>query len=120
MQIKQIPERLRALLSTLPKPHKPSKANLFLLIVSFAAAVVIWGLLVPDTTPHISGIPVSCDLTGTKAEDYALQLLPESEAALKELTVTADIEGNRTAIGGFNRSNLVAYVDFDDMTKEAG
>ena len=120
MQIKQIPGRLRTLLSVLPKPHKPSKENLFLLIVSLASAMLLWAYIVPDMTPHITDIPVSCDLTGTRAEDYALQLLPESEAALREMTVTADIEGNRAAIGGLNKKNLEAYVDFDKVSNTPG
>ena len=115
MHIKQLPGRLRALLSALPKPHKPSRANLFLLLVSFAAAVLIWALIVPDMKPHYTDIPVIADLTDTKAEDYDLQLLPESEAALAELKVAADIVGNRTAIGGLSKNDLVAYVDFDDV-----
>lgn len=120
MHIKQLPGRLRALLSALPKPHKPSRANLFLLLVSFAAAVLIWALIVPDMKPHYTDIPVIADLTDTKAEDYDLQLLPESEAALAELKVAADIVGNRTAIGGLSKKDLVAYVDFDDVRKDVG
>lgn len=120
MKLNQIPKRLGGLLSALPKPHKPGRENLFLLIVSFLAAVLLWTNLVPDDPKKWTLDGISVDLTDTQAESYNLKLLPESEAALSAQKVKVSIEGNKTAIGGLTKDDVEVYVDYEKVRKEPG
>ena len=110
---------IKNLLRLIPKPHKPSKDNLILLIISFFLAVFLWAYLVSnivaDYSPAFSNIRVTSNLANTKAADYRLQLLKESQQALENMTVNCTIRGNRADIGGLKRSQLEAYVDYDSV-----
>ncbi|MBR3446648.1 MAG: hypothetical protein IKQ91_11140 [Oscillospiraceae bacterium] len=120
MEQKQAPKRSGGLLSALPKLHKPNRANLFLLIVSFAAAVLLWAFLVPDQKIPIKLEGISADPADTQAESYNLKLLPESEAALAKQKVSVVITGNISAIGGLEADDVEVYVDYEKVKKEPG
>lgn len=120
MEENQTPKRTGGLLSAMPKLRRPNRANLFLLIVSFASALLVWTMLVPDQqkTFHLEGI--SADLADTQAESYNLKLLPESESALAKQKVEVDILGNISAIGGLEEDDVEVYVDYEKVKKEPG
>lgn len=124
MNQNQIAARLKNILRLVPKPHKPSKDNLILLIISFFLAVFLWAYLVSnivaDYSPSFTNIRVISNLSNTKAADFRLQLLKESQQALENLTVNCTIRGNRADIGGLKRSQLEAYVDYDSALNVSG
>lgn len=120
MEKNQVPMRTGGLLSALPKLRRPNRANLFLLIISFAAALLVWTMLVPDQqkTFHLEGI--SADLADTQAESYNLKILPESETVLAKQKVEVNIVGNISAIGGLEEDDVEVYVDYEKVKKEPG
>ena len=121
MKLNQLLKPFRSLLGVLPKPKKPKKADWFLLIASFAAALMLWVYIVPTYTVPTFSVAVSGDLSGTKAEtEYDLQLLPESVTDLQKLNVKCTIKGPRTAVGGLNAKNVEAYVDYSEASDIIG
>jgi len=102
----------------LPRFRKPTRTDLVYLILSFLIAFVFWVYIAakisPDTSVSLSGIPVVVDITDSKAAGYDLSVISyEGETDGKTLTVDCTIHGSRTSIGGLNRSDVVACVDFD-------
>lgn len=101
----------------LPKPRKLHKSDIITIVTSFLCAMVLWVYIASevatDYTVTFNDLPVTVDLTDTRAADYKLNLLPESRALAAELTVDCTIEGTRTAYGALGRNDLEAYVDFD-------
>ncbi len=96
--------------------RKPTRNDLIYLILSFLVAFFLWVYIASQISPNyeitINGVPVVVDIRGTKADlEYGLSVIPsENDDKLK---VNCTIKGNRTAIGGLSRSDIVAYVDFD-------
>ena len=101
--------------------RKLSTKNVLLLIVSFLIALFAWAYIASsistDYSKSFSNIPVTLDTAGTKAEELGLSVLDPPE---KELMVNATVAGNRTDIGGLNKNDLVAYVDFSNITDTIG
>lgn len=97
--------------------RKLQRNDLFTMALSLVGALVLWVYIVSsissDYTVSFSKLPVKADLTGTRTESLDLDLLPESEEMLSELTVDCTISGTRAAIGALSRSDVEAYVDFD-------
>ena len=121
MKLNQFLNRLRSLPAALPKLKKPKKADWFLLIVSFAAALILWVNLAPTISVPTFYIGVSGDLSETKADlEYNLQLLPESADELNKLSVECTINGPRTLVGGLSEKNVEAYVDYDEASDVIG
>lgn len=100
--------------------RKVSTRNVLLLIVSFLIALFAWAYIASsiatDYSKSFSNIAVKIDTAGTKAESYKLSVLDSPES----LTVNATIKGNRTDIGGLNKTDLEAYVDFSSAADTIG
>lgn len=101
----------------LPKFRKLNKADVILIVTSFLCALVLWIYIAAEVTTdfslHFDHLPVTIDLTGTRAESYHLDLLPESRQFAESLTVDCDIDGTRAAIGALTSLDVEAYIDFD-------
>lgn len=99
---------------------KLSSKNILLLIVSFLIALFAWAYIASsiatDYSKSFSNLPVTIDTAGTKAESLRLSVLDPPES----LTVNATIYGNRTDIGGMNKNDLEAYVDFSAVSEATG
>ena len=127
MQLKGTKAAAKELLSELPirKPRKLKRSDITMLILSLIFALFIWVYIAvtfySETSPKFTKLPVTADITNTKASNYGLQLLPESEEYINSLTVDCTLVGNRASIGGLSRSDLEAYIDFDsDVTDRIG
>lgn len=101
----------------LPKLRKLSRADIITLIVSFAIALLLWTYIAANVmqeyTVHLNKIPVSVDITNSRAASYSLNLTPESLAALEDITVDGTVTGSRSMYGALKSSDVVAYVDFN-------
>lgn len=101
--------------------RKLTTQNIILLIISFLIALFAWAYIASsiatDYSKSFSNLPVSVDISGTKAEGLGLSILNDD---LDKLTVNATISGNRADIGGLNKNDLVAYVDFSGTTNTYG
>ncbi len=103
--------------------RKPTRTDLFYLILSFLIAFFFWVYIAakisPDTSVSLSNIPVTVDTAGTKAAGYDLSVIDfEKGSDGKKLTVNCTIRGSRTSIGGLTRNDVVAYVDFDSTVTD--
>ncbi|MBR6107331.1 MAG: hypothetical protein IKQ39_04905 [Oscillospiraceae bacterium] len=103
--------------------RKPTRTDLFYLILSFLIAFFFWVYIAakisPDTSVSLSNIPVVVDIAGTKAAGYDLSIIDyETGSEGKKITVNCTIRGSRTSIGGLTRSDVVAYVDFDSTVTD--
>lgn len=90
------------------------KANSKSLILALLLALFLWFYIAvtvyPSHSIHISDVPVLIDITDSTAAGYGLSVLsPESGTQ----TVDVVISGDRAAIGGLTRDDIIAYVDFD-------
>lgn len=104
---------------------KLQRSDIVILVLSFLIALVLWVYIVSSITTDFSvsfsKLPVTYDLTGTRTENLDLNLLPESEEMLSELTVDCTIAGTRAALGALTRADVEAFVDFDsDVTDTIG
>ncbi|MBQ9905313.1 MAG: hypothetical protein IJM46_00895 [Oscillospiraceae bacterium] len=119
MQLKETKAAAKELLSELPirKPRRLKRSDITMLILSLVFALIIWLYIAvtiyTETSPKFTKLPITADITNTKASNYGLQLLPESEEYIQSMTVDCTLVGNRAAIGGLSRSDLEAYIDFD-------
>lgn len=126
MQLKETKAAAKELLSELPikKPRKLKRSDISLLILSFISALFLWVYIASTIITDVKyefKVPLKADLTGTKAESYRLNLLPESEQKIAEMTVVCTITGTRAAIGGLKEKDVEAYIDFDsDVTNTIG
>lgn len=102
--------------------HSNMKENSKSLILSLLLALVIWFFIAVNVYPsysvQISDVPIQIDITNSAAASYGLSVLsPESGVQ----TVDVVISGDRAAIGGLTRDDIVAYVDFDsNVTNTVG
>ena len=98
-----------------------TKQNIFLIVISFLIALFAWAFIAssvnPDYSKSFNGLDVTVDTAGTQAEGMGLSVL---DSAVNDLTVDVTIAGNRTDIGGLNKSDLIAYVDFSTVTDTVG
>ena len=101
----------------LPKKRKLQRHDIVSIVLSFIIALFLWvyiaSSIMTDYSVSFSKIPVKVDLTGTRAESLELNLLPDSEEELEDLSVDCTIRGTRAALGALKRSDVEAYVDFD-------
>lgn len=101
--------------------RKLTTQNIILLVISFLIALFAWAYIASsiatDYSKSFSNLPVTVDISGTKAEGFGLSVL---NTDLDKLTVNATISGNRTNIGGLNKNDLIAYVDFSGVTNTYG
>ncbi len=90
--------------------------KLFLRIFSVVIAVVIWIALsltlYPSMYKTVSNIPISVDLTGTKAEREGLSVVKYDVNQ-----VSATINGMRYEIGNYSSDDLYATVDASKVEK---
>lgn len=90
--------------------------KLFLRIFSVVIAVVIWIalslMLYPSMYKTVSNIPISVDLTGTKAEREGLSVVKYDVNQ-----VSATINGMRYEIGNYSSDDLYATVDASKVEK---
>lgn len=116
MEKQETSAALRELLGHI-RPPKLQRSDIITIVLSFVTALVLWVYIVSSVTTDFSvsfsKLPVTFDLTGTRTESLDLDLLPESEAMLSELTVDCTIAGTRTTLGALTRADVEAYVDFD-------
>lgn len=104
----------------LKKPHwlhKPTRSDLMLMILSFVMAFFIWVYIATIVSGNysvsFSDLPITVDISNSRAAAYGLSVLsPETES----LNVDVTVSGGRANIGGLNRSDLEAYVDFNSST----
>lgn len=90
--------------------------KVFLRIFSVVIAVIIWITLsltlYPTIHKTVPNIPLSVDLTGTKAEREGLSVVKYSTNL-----VSATINGMRYEIGNYSNDDLYATVDASKITK---
>lgn len=90
--------------------------KLFLRIFSVVIAVIIWIALsltlYPSMYKTVSNIPISVDLTGTKAEREGLSVVKYNVSQ-----VSATINGMRYEIGNYSSDDLYATVDASKVEK---
>lgn len=90
--------------------------KLFLRIFSVVIAVIIWIALsltlYPSMYKTVSNIPISVDLTGTKAEREGLSVVKYNVNQ-----VSATINGMRYEIGNYSSDDLYATVDASKVEK---
>lgn len=90
--------------------------KMFLRIFSVVAAVIIWIALsltlYPTISKTVSNIPLSVDLSGTKAEREGLSVVNFSVNR-----VSATLNGMRYEIGNYSSNDLYATVDASKVDK---
>lgn len=97
--------------------RRPTRSDLLLMIASLFIATVIWAYIVSRSgySLRFSNLPVIVDTTDSKAASYRLTAMsPETG----DITVSAELSGSRTEIGGLSRNDLEAYVDFDAVVTD--
>ena len=101
----------------LPKPRKLSRADIITLVASFIIALLLWTYIAANVmqeyTVQLNKIPLSVDITNSRAASYSLNLTPESLAALEDITVDGTVTGSRSMYGALKSTDVVAYVDFN-------
>ncbi|MBQ3939493.1 MAG: hypothetical protein II723_00120 [Oscillospiraceae bacterium] len=92
--------------------HRPTRSDLLLMIASLFIAALIWAYIASRSgfSLRFSNIPVVVDTTGSKAEGMRLTAMSPASG---DVTVNAELSGNRTEIGGLSKNDLEAYIDFD-------
>ena len=94
---------------------KESKGSLSLIIISAILAILVWFIvamtLYPSIPKTIVNIPLVYDISGTSAADSGLSVI-----SCDVDTVDVQVVGSRTQIGNLNAENLVAYVDYENVT----
>ena len=126
MQTNENDSTVRNVFSSLKFPrllHKPTRSDLFYLILSFLIAFFFWVYIAakisPDTSVSLSNLKVEVDASGSKAASFGLSVLNyEGSDEEKKPTVSCTIKGSRTTIGGLSSSDVVAYVDFDSTVTD--
>ncbi len=101
----------------LPKPHKLSRIDIITLIASFLFALLLWTYIAANVmqeyTVQLNSIPLIFDITNSRAASYNLNLTPESQDTLENMTVDGTVSGSRSMYGALKSSDVVAYVDFN-------
>ena len=97
--------------------HRPTRSDLTLMIISLITAFFIWVYIATNVSGNYSlsfrELPITVDITNSRAAGYGLSVLaPDSDA----LSVDVTVSGSRANIGGLNRNDLEAYVDFNSTS----
>lgn len=126
MQRNEIKAAAKGILSELPLPKtRRLKRNDFVTLgLSLVLALILWvyiaSIIAPDFSVEFRDLPVTVDLTGTRAQQYDLDILPESQSAAADLKVSCTIYGTRASLGGLKRADCEVYIDFDEVSDIIG
>jgi len=99
----------------LKKKNEESGGNILLIGLSFLIAILIWFVvamtLYPSIPKTIQNLTLVTDITGTSAANSGLSLI-----SCDVETVDVQIVGSRTQIGNIGNDDLIAYVDYENVT----
>ncbi|MBR5371634.1 MAG: hypothetical protein IK130_05400 [Oscillospiraceae bacterium] len=106
---------------TIKKPQWLPKISIGYLGLSIFLAFVAWGLIAMKINPEyqqvFQDVPVTVDITGTKAQDYELSVISKQ---MEDPKVNITLHGTRSALGGLTAKDVSAYVDFDSLVNVVG